>query len=350
MKKENGSSTFRLFGFVSTIMLCLGTWAVADGPVADFPSFIGFTTTAKTGDVAVDKMGNVYVNVTERQDGHVRIWQFSPAGEKTVVADIAPGVAYGLALDANGDLYSAIVGPFQGVYKVGKDGTPVRLPGTERIASANAMAFDPRGNLYVTESSSPDGGGVWRIPPWGEAELLIRDELLTGTGATFGSPVGANGIAFFHGDLYVANTDKCMIVRIPVHPDGSLGNADIWATLGEVPESLLKGTSYPVAPDGITLDVHGNVYIAVVTRLAVVKINAEDCSQETVAALSFDPAKPFWAPLDTPNSVAFGTGKGGKQTIFATNLGLMSRLLPGPAWPGAGLMKIEAEDPGLALR
>jgi len=105
-----------------------------------------------------------------------------------------------------------------------------------------------------------------------------------------------------------------------------------------------------VAPAGITLDVHGNVYIAVVTRLAVVKINAEDCSQETVAALSFDPAKPFWAPLDTPNSVAFGTGKGGKQTIFATNLGLMSRLLPGPAWPGAGLMKIEAEDPGLALR
>jgi len=28
-------------------------------------------------------------------------------------------------------------------------------------------------------------------------------------------------------------------VRIPVHPDGSLGNADIWATLGEVPESLV---------------------------------------------------------------------------------------------------------------
>mgnify|MGYP001042928890 CR=1 FL=1 len=170
---------------VLVVLVSSGAWAAGDGPVADFPSFIPFNIN-KTGDVAVDKVGNVYVNVTEN-DGHVKIWKFSPAGEGPfVVADIGMGVAYGLAVEANGNLYASMTG---GVYHVDRDGNSVRLPGTEQIVWPNALAFDQRGNLYVTESYSYSGsppvydqGGIWRIPPRGEAELWLRDGLLTGIG------------------------------------------------------------------------------------------------------------------------------------------------------------------------
>ena len=56
--------------------------------------------------MAVDKAGNVYVNVTEA-DGRVKIWKFSPAGEGPfLIADIGIGTAHGLAADAEGDVNS----------------------------------------------------------------------------------------------------------------------------------------------------------------------------------------------------------------------------------------------------
>jgi hypothetical protein len=101
--------------------------------------------------------------------------------------------------------------------------------------------------------------------------------------------------------------------------------------------------------DGIALDVHGNVYIAVLSRLAVVRINARDLSQETIALFDFNPNDPLFARLDTPNTLAFDTGKGWRQSLFITNLGLMNDFFPGPPWPGRALLKIEAREPGLPL-
>ncbi len=341
---------------VVAVLMCLGSWAPAKGPVADFPNFIYFNIN-KTGDVAVDKVGNVYVNVTET-DGYDRIWKFSAGGEgPEVIANLGIGTAYGLAINAEGDVYAINGGnpdntQDKGVYRVDRYGNryrngygnPVRLPGTEQIFFPNALALDQRGNLYVTESVSGTGlGGIWRIPPrGGEAELWLQDSLLTGIGNVLAAfPFGANGIAFYHGDLYVANSDKYLIVRIRVRPDGTPGEPEVWWSLLEVEESPLKGWLVP-APDGIALDVYGNVYVAVVTRAAVVRINAENLSQETIAVAGPDPNAPLFAPLDFPNMLAFGTGKGGRQSLFVTNVGMVNASL-------RGLVKTEAGVPGLPL-
>ena len=332
-------------------VICFCAWSAANGPIADFPKF---TPVAGIEGVAVDKVGNVYTSVTGSEG--VTIWKSSPAGENAFLADIGMGKANGLAVDAQGNIYAALAeGMDRGVYRVDRSGKVVLLPGTEQIVFANALAFDKQGNLYITESYSIDSesgygpGGIWRIPRGGEAELWLQDSLLTGIGVVLGYPVGANGLAYFQGDLYVANTDKGLIVKIPVCVDGSPGQPEMWTALGEVPESPLFKSPFPVMGDGIALDVFGNVYVAVVSRLAIVKIHAADFSQETVAAYLPNPNDPLFAPLDTPASLAFGTGKGGRQDLFVTNLGWMSNIIPGPPWPGPGLVKIEAGVPGLPL-
>jgi sugar lactone lactonase YvrE len=175
--------------------------------------------------------------------------------------------------------------------------------------------------------------------------------MLTGIGAVLGYPVGANGIACFHGDLYVVNTDKSLIVRIPILGGDIPGTPEVWATVSTVPGSPFAQHPAPPMGDGLALDVHGNVYVALVSRGAVVRINADDRSQHSVAYFQFGPPDlPLSAPLDTPASLAFGTGAGEQGQLFVTNLGMMSAMAPGIPWPGSGLVKLSAGAPGYPLR
>ncbi len=316
---------------------------------AQFPAFIPVADTPSG--VAVDKTGNVYVSVREGVRGV--IWKYTPDGMASFFADIGQAVIYGLAIRANGDVYAGMAtGPDQGVYRVDRNGNVELLPGTGQIVLPNGLAFDNRGNLYVTESYSGSAGaygqgGVWRIPAGGEAEVWVRDPLLTGVGVV-GFPLGANGIAYYHGDLYVTNTDKGLIVRIPVAEDGSAGQPGVWKRLEEVPESPLARSPLPILPDGLALDVHGNLYLTIVSRNAVVRVKAKDRVQESIAVLGSPGPVPS-APFDTPASLAFGTGAGEQQNLFVTNLGLMATLIPGPPWPGRALVKVPAGAPGRPL-
>jgi sugar lactone lactonase YvrE len=304
----------------------------------------------------VDKAGRVYVSVREADNGV--ILRYSRDGVATRVAEIGPGMIGGLAVTADGDIYAAVAaGAGQGVYRVSRTGRTELVPGTDQIAYANALVFDRCGTLYISESYSltPTGqygpGGVWRVPRGGEAAPWIRDVLLTGVGAVLGYPVGANGIAYFRGDVFVVNTDKGLIVRVPVLRHGRPGRPEVWAELDEVPGSPLAANPAPPMGDGLVMDVHGNLYVAVVSRSAVVRLDADDRTQETVAFFQFGPPNlPLNAPLDTPASLAFGTGSREQGVIFVTNLGWLSTIVPGPPWPGAGLVKIDAGVPGWPLR
>ena len=306
----------------------------------------------------MDKVGNFYASVTTAT-GSDQIWKISPGGEKSVLVDLgAPGYAAGLAVDAVGNVYVArLVVPGHGVFRVSPDGNAVLLPGTEQIVGADVLAFDQRGTLYVSEIFSIDPasgqfaqGGIWRVHRGGSAELWLRHDLLTGLAPTlFPFPVGANGIAFYLGSLYVINTDKVLVVRIAVLPDGSPGQPEVWRQVQDVPESFLYQSPYiPLMLDGLALDVHGNVYIAVPSRNAVIRINAADRCQETIAV--FPPVSPDAPPvlLDAPLSLAFGTGKGERESLFVTDSGMVGAFVPGN-WPGPGLVKIQVGIPGLPL-
>ena len=338
---------------VSVALLAMAGLAGAPAVAhAQFPVWIPMANTPSG--VAVDKPGNVYVSVREGDRGV--IWKYTPDGTQSFFKDVGQATIYGLAATANGDVYAAMAapGPERGIYRVDRKGNAARLPGTEGMILPNGLAFDDRGTLYVTESFSMSAtgygeGGIWRIPPNGAAEVWLRHPLLTGIGLFGNPPMGANGIAYYHGDLFVTNTDKKLVLRIPVEKDGSAGEVEVWKQLEEVPESPLAGTPFPIMPDGLALDVHGNLYLTILTRNAVVRLMADTREQQSIAVLGSPGPVPS-ALFDTPASLAFGTGAGEQQNLFVTNLGWMVRFIPAGTWPGAALVKVHAGAPGRPLK
>ncbi len=205
------------------------------------------------------------------------------------------------------------------------------MPGTESIFLPNALAFDKRGNLYVTDSyvlgSWPAAGAIWRIPPGGVAEKWLEDSpLLGGLGEIPGyPPIGANGIAFRHNGLYVANSEKGLLAHVPLLPDGSPGDLNLIVQGGEL---------YMI--DGIALDVHGTIYAALVGQNRVVAVDLANGSVTELAGPTDG--------VDGPASLAFGTGMGERQSLFFTNYAVLS-------FPDAnpGVLKLDAGVPGLPL-
>lgn len=253
--------------------------------------------------VTVDKRGNIYVSLIAPVS---EIRKITPEGDESLLVDL--GVVglgpLGLAVDALGNLYAGVVTfdpATQGVYRITPNGTATRLPGSGAIGFANGLAFDKRGNLYATDSIA---GAVWRIPPGGEATLWIEDPLLEGTGVLeTGFPVGANGIAHRGGDMIVSNTELGTLVRVPILRDGSAGTPDVLLA-----DPALLGS------DGITVDVRGSIYVAVIAQSTIVRVTGGTIT--TIADASDG--------INQASSLAFGTGRVDRKSLFAVNFGIFS--------------------------
>jgi sugar lactone lactonase YvrE len=276
--------------------------------------------------IAVDKRGTVYVTLITPRSQLIAI---DPNGQQRLVATL-PGTTVpgpiGLAVDPQEDVYVAVSSDAtsRGVYRVTPQGDVLRLPGTEAISAPNGLAFDQRGALFVTNSLT---GDIWRIARGGSAELWLDAALLEGTGANAGFPVGANGIAYDHGTLYVANFDTGTIVTVPIRPDGSPGEPTAYAS-----GSALVGS------DGIAFDVHGDLYVANFLQSTVVRIG-RDGSIATLATAADG--------LDNPSSIAFGTGRGHRQTLYVANFALIPNVSGAP--PAPGVVGLDVGVPGRPL-
>ncbi len=192
--------------------------------------------------------------------------------KQSILAEYPDGPApAGLAVDASGNVYFAVPdpgGPDVGVYRVTGNGSAERLPGTENMFVPNGLAFDKQGNLFASDSAL---GAIWRIPSDGSnpAEIWLQHELVAGCTP---EDLGANGIAFWKGDLYVANTGRGALVHVPIMTDGSPGEPTLVAgNLDCEPEGLF-------GMDGIALDVQGNVYALLVLQNKLVRIDPTDGS------------------------------------------------------------------------
>jgi sugar lactone lactonase YvrE len=289
--------------------------------------------------VAVDKVGNVFVSLAplgqliKLEPGSATPESFGVVPNVNPVTDLG---LLGLAVDARGDVYGAVVAAAsQGVWRFDRTtGASSRIPGTQAIPFPNGLAFDKRGNLYVAssfEGLSPSGsplGGVWRIAGSGVVERVLVSELLGGTGALVPPGIGANGVAYRQGSLYVTNTEKGTLLNVPVGPNGDLG----------MPQVVASGPQLS-GSDGLALDVHGNIYVAVIAQSTIVRVS-QDGAVDLVADGSDG--------LDWASSLAFGTGKGNRQQLFAVNFSI-GPLFGAPRGAGPALLKVGVGVPGQPL-
>jgi sugar lactone lactonase YvrE len=256
-----------------------------------------------------------------------QIRKITADGVDPVVVQFPDPGTLGLAVDAAGNLYASHGSgnpDTGGVYRLNRDGGLERFAGTEAMLFPNSLAFDKRGNLYVTDSAT---GTIWRISRSGDAAPWLQHELLEGLGQVPGyPPIGANGIAYRQGTLYVANTEKGLIVRVPIGMDGSPGEP-----------AVLTDSPSVYGPDGLALDVFGNIYAALVFQDKLVRINPLDGTVTELATIDDG--------LDEPASLAFSTQPGNRKAIFLTNFAV----LPADGGSGPALLKVETGVPGLPL-
>ena len=304
------------------VIVAVSIWAhpAAAEPVASFDPAKGEFPEG----IAFDLHGNLYVSIAPLGEIRRREGDNWP-----VYARIDPGTTglgvLGLTADRCGTIYAAAptdAPDWHGIVAVAPDGARERLPGSEQIIFPNALAFDHRGNLYVTDSI---GGAIWRLPRDGTADRWLEHETLAGTGALGnGFPLGANGIAYFRGRLYVANTEKKHVVEIPIDDSGAAGPPTVVHAFGGPMDFL----------DGITVDLVGNLYVLVTGANQLVRI--ERSGAVTTVAGAAD-------GLNIPASLAFGPGPL-SRTLYVTNFSLPG-LTPEPT---PGVVSFDVPLPGLA--
>jgi sugar lactone lactonase YvrE len=279
--------------------------------------------------IAIGRTGAIFVSVSPLGD----VWRIAPGSDDPQpfghVAGITAGQDFGLlglAVDVFGNVYGAVQSAnpaANGVWRFDRStGDAARLPGTAAIGIPNGLAFDKQANLYVTDSA---GGAIWRIPWGGEASIWLQDAALTGDGS-LGLNLGANGIAVQRGALTVTNTERRTVLRIP-KVGGQPGTIDVVTTL-------------PVGdnPDGVTMDVFGDAFIAMNLANAIGKVTPSG-SMSVVASGD---------PLDFPSSVVFGTARGQRGTIYGVNFSI-SELFQRPPGDGPGVFRLPAGAPGMPV-
>src|SRR3954465_2186743 len=259
--------------------------------VASFPESTGQNPEG----MPIPHDGTLFVSVSPLGD----VWRIPPGSNRPQpfahVSGIVPGRDFGLlglAGDGAGNGYGAVQSAnpdANGVWRFDRDtGTATRLPGTAAIGLPYGLAFDKQKNLYVTDSAR---GAIWRIPRGGTASIWLQDTALTGNGS-LGLNLGANGLAIQRGVLTVTNTERRTVLQIP-KVGGQPG-----------PISLLASLPAGDNPDGVTLDVFGDAFVAMNLANAVAEITPSG-SMHVVAsggAPGFPPPRGFGGARGAPST------------------------------------------------
>jgi sugar lactone lactonase YvrE len=250
--------------------------------------------------VALDASGNIYVSLANT--GEIR--RIAPDGAQSTVARIhvAGGYVLGLAVAPDGAIHVAAPATPQkdlGLWRI-ENGTATRVARLDPRGFPNDVAIDVDGNVYVSDSAL---GAVWKVAPTGTAVIWIQDPLLTGDRTAFG--FGANGLELRDGALFVNNTSKGSIVRVPIQADGTAGSAEVFFQ-----DPVLIGA------DGLAFDGAGNAYVTTDgLQNTLVKVSADGTVQTLATAAD---------GLDYPASIAFGTGVDA-SSLYIANVGAAFR-------------------------
>ena len=231
------------------------------------------------------------------------IWKYNPQTGESNVFRSPSGMANGLAFDVDGNLISCEGADFGGRrviktdMKSGKSTILAGLFDDRPFNSPNDLVIDNNGRIYFTdpryfgkESIDQPLDGVYRIDTDGTAHLIIDNA---------SKP---NGIAISPDNktLYIANYHWG-------HPDILKTGAILEYTLLPDGNVKFKGILIDLmdnGPDGMKVDVEGNIYIAVKGNIVVYSPKGEQIEEIEV-------------PNSSATNLCFGRGSYSK-TLFIT--------------------------------
>ena len=149
-----------------------------------------------------------------------------PAGSKVPVLG-APEFLAGIVIARDGTRfvnYDTGTAALTGVWRVRPGGQPVRIAALPADSLANGLAIDRgTGMLYVTDSAL---GVIWRVPVSGGTPVVWA----SGPDLQSAGFLGANGLKVHDGAVWASNTDKGLLLRIPILPGGVAGTIRIAAS------------------------------------------------------------------------------------------------------------------------
>jgi gluconolactonase len=243
--------------------------------------------------IAFDGEGNVWAGGEAGQ-----IYRIDPSGAVTTIATLG-GFNAGLAFSpVNRSLY--VCNAKLGIFRVESNGSHALFAahaGEHKIVCPNYPLFDRRGRLYVTDS------GKWKQ---GNGYLLRFDQ--DGGGTIVAGPFGyANGLALSADErhLFMVESDTDRVFRFALNANGELSPAEIYADrIGRL-------------PDGLALDVEGNLYVACYASDEIWRISPS--GEKQVLAWDYHAIV-----LSRPTNLAWGMGSSGgdnRDVLYVSNLG-----------------------------
>ncbi|MCM3882508.1 hypothetical protein [Frankia sp. R82] len=166
---------------------------------------------------ALISLANASSVVRVRRDGSVeQVGQLPRSGACPILQG---SYSSGIARGHDGTVYvlNCTGNADSGVWRIRRGGAPEQIAHLPAQAFPNGLTLDEQtGELYVADSAL---GVVWRVRTtggtprvWASGPELTRSQLF-----------GANGITVHRGHVWVSNTDRGTIVKIPIGPSGSAG-------------------------------------------------------------------------------------------------------------------------------
>ena len=244
-----------------------------------------------------------------------QIYAIGLDGSKRVVAETG-GFVLGLAVAGDGIVLACDVARGEVVRVDPGDGTVETWAagdGDDRMAAPNWLALDASGGAWVTDSGDwgQRDGRIWRVEPDGRARVW--------TTATDRLPNGC-ALSADGGALWVVETNRPGIVRVPIRADGSAGEPEPWVDL---PDTV---------PDGVAVVADGSLVVACYRPDALFHVGLD----RSVRTLVVDP---FGQTLGAPANAAFVgpdldrivTSNLGRWHVAIGDVDLRGHALPTPA-------------------
>lgn len=235
-------------------------------------------------------------------DSDYNLWAGGELGQiycvdsKSTAREVAilGGFCLGLTFSRKQNLWvcNSGLGALQEVDRNGRLLNTIDRVGDAKLETPNFSVFDSEGNLYFSDSGS-----------WGKENGYIYRLRASGKVERFSGPYAfPNGLALSADErsLYVAQSLKDNVLRIPILPDGQAADAEVFA------DGLHR------VPDGLAFDTDGNLYVTCYATHNLYRVSPEG----DVALLAYDP---MGTMLAAPTNLAFGPPESGE--IYVANLG-----------------------------